>query len=153
MESLYQTQSFLTACISLVQEPDKPWSSQWPSCTNSQKELRRCCSAIGRAQSIFCAQSGARIRLTVWKWSGESRYPGAFPSMLENFRRAFSPVRLTTPGSPRMIWNLNIDFAKTSFLGADFIALDACFHTMWTGGYRGRKHLGDGNIVGTGTET
>ena len=42
-------------------------------------------------QSIFCAQSGASIRLTVWKWSGESRYPGAFPPMLVNFRRAFSP--------------------------------------------------------------
>ena len=42
-------------------------------------------------QSIFFAQSGASIRLTVWKWSGESRYPGALPPMLENFRRAFSP--------------------------------------------------------------
>ena len=43
-------------------------------------------------QSIFCAQSeGTSIRLTFWKWSGESRYPGAFPPMLENFRRAFSP--------------------------------------------------------------
>ena len=30
-------------------------------------------------QSIFCAQSGASIRLTVWKWCGE------------NFCRAFSP--------------------------------------------------------------
>ena len=42
-------------------------------------------------QSIFCAQSGASIRLTVWKWSGESRYPRALPPMLANFRRAFSP--------------------------------------------------------------
>ena len=42
-------------------------------------------------QSIFFAQSGASIRLTVWKWSGESRYPGAFPPVLEKFRRAFSP--------------------------------------------------------------
>ena len=42
-------------------------------------------------QSIFCAQSGASIRLTVWKWSCESRYPGALPPVLENFRRAFSP--------------------------------------------------------------
>ena len=30
-------------------------------------------------------------RLTVWKWSGESRYPGALRLVLENFRRAFSP--------------------------------------------------------------
>ena len=41
--------------------------------------------------NIFCAQSGASIRLTVWKWYGESRYPGAFPPVLENFRCAFSP--------------------------------------------------------------
>ena len=47
MESLYQTESFLTACISLVHEPDKPWSSQQPSCTNSRRELRRNCSPIG----------------------------------------------------------------------------------------------------------
>ena len=42
-------------------------------------------------QSIFCTQSGASIRLTVWKWSCESRYPGALPPVLESFRRAFSP--------------------------------------------------------------
>ena len=41
-------------------------------------------------QSIFCVQSGASIRLNVWKWSGESRCPGAFRPVLENFRRAFS---------------------------------------------------------------
>ena len=29
--------------------------------------------------------------MTVWKWSGESRYPGALPLVLENFRRALSP--------------------------------------------------------------
>ena len=43
----YQTESFLTACISLVHEPDKPWSSQKPSNTNPRKELRRCCLPIG----------------------------------------------------------------------------------------------------------
>ena len=48
-------------------------------------------------QSIFCAQSGASIRLTVWKWSGESRYPGAFPPELENFRRACSPCPTDRP--------------------------------------------------------
>ena len=40
-------------------------------------------------QSIFCAQSGASICLTAWKWSAESRYPGVLPLVLENFRRAF----------------------------------------------------------------
>ena len=52
---------------------------------NSGDAVRRLGTII---QSIFCAQSGASIRLTVWKWSGESRYPGAFPPVLENFRRA-----------------------------------------------------------------
>ena len=45
-------------------------------------------------QSVFCAQSGASICLTIWKWSGDNQYPGAFPPVLENFRRAFSPARL-----------------------------------------------------------
>ena len=61
---------------------------------NSGDAVRRLDTTI---QSIFCAQSGANIRLTVWKWSGESRYPGAFPPVLENFRCAFSPARLTAP--------------------------------------------------------
>ena len=55
---------------------------------NSGDAVRRLGTII---QSIFCAQSGASIRLTVWKWSGESRYPGAFPPVLENFCSAFSP--------------------------------------------------------------
>ena len=42
-------------------------------------------------QTIFCAQSGASIRLTIWKWPFESRYQGAPPPVLENFRRAISP--------------------------------------------------------------
>ena len=53
---------------------------------NSGDAVRRLSTII---QSILCAQSGAGIRLTVWKWSGESRYPGALPPKLENFRRAF----------------------------------------------------------------
>ena len=66
--------------------------------------------AVGRLgtiiQSIFCAQSGASIRLTVWKWSGESRYPGAFPPVLENFVSPFLLVWPTAPGSPRMDYTL-----------------------------------------------
>ena len=61
---------------------------------NSGDAVRRLGTII---QSIFCAQSGASICLTVWKWSGESRYPGAFPPVLENFRRAFSPVPTDHP--------------------------------------------------------
>ena len=55
---------------------------------NSGETVRRLGTII---QSIFCAQSGASIRLTVWKWPCESRYPGAPPPVLENFRRAISP--------------------------------------------------------------
>ena len=61
---------------------------------NSGDAVRRLGTII---QSIFCAQSGASIRLTVWKWSGESRYPEAFPPVLENFRRAFSPGPIDCP--------------------------------------------------------
>ena len=32
----------------------------------------------------------------------ESRYPGVLSPVLENFRPAFLPTRLTAPGSPRM---------------------------------------------------
>ena len=55
---------------------------------NSGDTVRRLGTII---QSIFCAQSRASIRLTVWKWSGDSRYPGDFPPVFENARRAFSP--------------------------------------------------------------
>ena len=61
---------------------------------NSGETVRRLGTII---QSIFCAQSGASIRLTVWKCSGESRYPGALPPLLENFRRAFSPRPTACP--------------------------------------------------------
>ena len=73
MESLYQTESFLTACISLVHEPDKPWSSQWPSCTNSRKELRRCCSPIGHnhTKHVLCPirsqYSLDRLEMVPWE--------------------------------------------------------------------------------------
>ena len=69
---------------------------------NSGDAVRRLGTII---QSIFCAQSGASIRLTVWKWSGESRYPGAFPLVLENFLRAFSPGPTNRP------WVSEDDFA------------------------------------------
>ena len=66
---------------------------------NSGDAVRRLGSII---QSIFCAQSGASNRLTVWKWSGQSRYPGLFRLCLKTFVAPFLPARLTAPGSPRM---------------------------------------------------
>ena len=55
---------------------------------NSGEAVRRLGTII---QSIFCAQSGAGICLNFWKSSGESRYQGALPPLLKNFRSAFSP--------------------------------------------------------------
>ena len=58
-------------------------------------------------QSIFLRQSGASIRLTVWKWSGESRYSEALPPVLENFRRAFSPDPTDCPlVSEDVLWRV-----------------------------------------------
>ena len=82
----------MTACIFLVHEPGKPWSRQQLSCTNTWKELRTCVRRLGTIiKCIFCSQSGAGIRLNFWKWSYESRYPGALPPLLENLRPTFSP--------------------------------------------------------------
>ena len=68
------------------------WSSSWllklPISRRVRTHEKNSGDAVRRLgtiiQSIFCAQSEASIRLTVWKWSGES------------------PARLTAPGSPRM---------------------------------------------------
>ena len=63
----------------------------------------RCVRRLGTIiQSIFCAQWEAGIRLNFWKWSGESRYPGAFSPVMKTFVPPFLPTRLTAPGSPRM---------------------------------------------------
>ena len=55
---------------------------------NSAETVRRLGTII---QSTFCAQLGASILLTVWKWSCKSQYPGALPPLLENFGRTLSP--------------------------------------------------------------
>ena len=68
-----------------------------------EKNLLRCVRRLGTIiQSIFCAQSGAGIRLNFWKWSVESRYPGALSPVIKTFVPSFLPTRLTAPGSPRM---------------------------------------------------
>ena len=83
--------SFLVAWKSLVNELGKRRDNSHRVRThekNSGDAVRRLGTII---QSIFCAKSGASIRLTVWKWFSESRYPGALPPVLENFCRTFSP--------------------------------------------------------------
>ena len=95
------------ARTTLVNELDKSnivWRDNirrtWTHEKNSGDAVRRLSTII---QGIFCAQSGASFRLTVCKWSGESRYPGAFPPVLEKtFVAPFLPTRLTSPGSPKM---------------------------------------------------
>ena len=69
-----------------------------------EKNLADAVRRLGKLiESIFCAQSGASILLTVWKCSGKSRYPGAFPLVFETFVAPFLPTRLTAPGgSPRI---------------------------------------------------
>ena len=61
---------------------------------NSGETVRRLGTII---QSIFCAQSGAGIRLNFWKQLDESRYPGTLSPVLENFRPALSPDRTNCP--------------------------------------------------------
>ena len=51
-------------------------------------------------QSIFCAQLGDGIRLTLWKWSGESWYPGALPPMM-----GINVVQVSNPEEPHNIYN------------------------------------------------
>ena len=88
----YQAESFLTACISLVHEPHKPWLKQQPSCTNSRKELRRYCSPIGYNNTyhfLFSVRNQHSLcRLEMVRWES---VPRAFPPVLENVCRAFSP--------------------------------------------------------------
>ena len=95
---------------------------------NSGDAVRRLGTII---QRIFCAQSGASIRLTVWKWSGESRYPGALPPVLENFRRAFSPCPTDCPwvSEDGVVMTFTIIF-KSVGEAATFYLLFPSFHTL-----------------------
>ena len=82
--------SWLCAFLRCMSQTSRDWVNSGRVRThekNSGDAVRRLGTII---HSIFCAKSGASIRLTIWKWSGESRYPRAFPPVLENFRRAFS---------------------------------------------------------------
>lgn len=63
----------------------------WWQPTNSHAILRLKLSHPRRSRGSL----GTSIRLTVWKLSGESRYPGALLPVLENFYRAYCSPRLT----------------------------------------------------------
>ena len=66
---------------------------------NSGETVRRLGTII---QSIFCAQSGAGIRLNFWKKSERVGTQGVFHRYLKTFVSPFLPTRLTAPGSSRM---------------------------------------------------
>ena len=89
---LYQTESFLIACMSLVHKLDKPWSRQWPSFTNTRKELIEMCSPIGHnnTKHFFVPnQEPAPLEfLEMVRWQSVPR--GSF-ARNENFRAVFSP--------------------------------------------------------------
>ena len=68
---------------------DKPWSIE------SKAVVYELTKRTQEMQFADWAHQSS-IRLTVWKWSGESLYPGAFSPVLEKFCRAFifsRPVR------------------------------------------------------------
>ena len=90
------------------------------------KRIQECW--VQQHKAFFCAQSVASIRLTVWKWSGESRHPGPFHTCLKTFVAPFLRTRLTAPGSPRMAkclkcfktwgpitWRISARFAELRF--------------------------------------
>ena len=54
--------------------------------------------------------------LNVGKWSSESRYPGAFPLVLENFRRAFSPGPTNHPWVSEDDFAINYSIARGRIL-------------------------------------
>ena len=102
MDSLYQTESFLTSSIFLwcmsQTSRDQADSRHVRTHKNNSEDSVRLLGTI--IQSIFCVQSGASIRLTGLKLSGESRYPGAFPKkQKKTFVAPFFQARLTAPGS------------------------------------------------------
>ena len=114
---------------------------------NSGDAVRRLGPII---QSIFCAQSGTRILMTVWKWSGESRYPGALPPMLDqkSFVAPFNPARLTAPGSPRMTSNRAVESGQETMHALNH-RISSCFHlscswrnALWLNAMHSGKNCG-----------
>ena len=138
MGILYQTESFLTVCISLghkLQQTSRDWDNSRHVRTHENNSLR-CVRRLGTIiQSIFCAQSGADIRLNFWKWSIESRYPGALSPVMKTFIPPFLPAWLTAPGSPRMPL-IKPDYHFTSSLSSTLSHLSnsTCqFRTVFNG--------------------
>ena len=87
------------------------WQNSTESCTNSRKELRRCCLPIGHhnTKQFLCPIRSQHSLDHLEQWPGESRYPGALPPVLENFGRAFPPGPTDCPwvsedGGGHVVW-------------------------------------------------
>ena len=129
MRSLYQTENFLTD-ISLVDEPDKYGETIAVVYEHTKRTRDAVCRLRTIIQSFLCAQSGASIRLTIWKWSVQILYPGALLPVLENFHRTFSPSLTDCPwvsedGSyPTGYTVCPLGFKVTEFLHVFFLLVD-----------------------------
>ena len=87
---------------------------------NSRDAVRRLGTII---KSIFCAQPWASIRLTVWKRSGETLYPGALPSVLEIPNIPQLPVNVLINELMKTPYHyINLQFMNIFWLALTFAA-------------------------------
>ena len=120
----------------LVNEPDKNGETTavvYELTKRTQEVLFQFGTII---QSIFSAQSEVNICLTVWKWSGESQYPGVLLPVLEFFRRAFSPHLTDCPWVSKygMVHTRQCNHFLRTFQGPHLICNDHLHKCNFTDG-------------------
>ena len=120
----------------LVNEPDKNGETTavvYELTKRTQEVLFRFGTII---QSIFSAQSEVNMCLTVWKWSGESQYPGVLLPLLEFFRCAFSPHLTDCPWVSKygMVHTRQCNHFLTTFQGPHLICNDHLHKCNFTDG-------------------
>ena len=120
----------------LVNEPDKNGETTavvYELTKRTQEVLFRFGTII---QSIFSAQSEVNMCLTVWKWSGESQYPGVLLPVLEFFRRAFSPHLTDCPWVSKdgMVHTRQCNHFLRTFQGPHLICNDHLHKCNFTDG-------------------
>ena len=79
---------------------------------------RRCCLPIGHNNTKhFCAQSGANVRLSIWKWSSESGYPEAWKLLVHHFSQPdWPPLGLRGWTISRQAVNFNPLPTRTKYI-------------------------------------
>ena len=120
----------------LVNEPDKNGETTavvYELTKRTQEVLFRFGTII---QSIFSAQSEVNMCLTVWKWSGESQYPGVLLPLLEFFRCAFSPHLTDCPWVSKygMVHTRQCNHFLRTFQGPHLICNDHLHKCNFTDG-------------------